>query len=270
MRLLSLPLIRHSIHAMGHDYDLRVPVWYKRLAFVGVVHLIAVLLAGFVLINQSHVWLLLPIGALLLLPSLLVAAISRFTRQARMGIRDRIVRAVTWRGDEQVLDIGTGSGITLFGCAQQLTTGKAIGIDIYDPNAGGGTPTIFWKNAQTEGVVDRVELQNVNACQMPFANECFNVVVSTLAFHHIHSSSAAAGRREATAEILRVLRPGGVILIFDVSHVLGDVEQVLRTAGVTKIHRAGHFFSLLRAEKPSAMGEKGGGGQTSAMRENNV
>ena len=70
-------------------------------------------------------------------------------------------------------------------------------------------------------------------------------------FHHIHSSSAAAGRREATREILRVLRPGGVILLFDVGHVLGDVEAVLRTAGVTQIQRTGHFFSLLQAQKPA-------------------
>lgn len=251
MRLLSLPLIRHSVHAIGHDYDLRIPVWYKRLAFVGVVHIIAVLLAGFVLLNQSHIWLLLPIGGLLLLPSLLVTLISRVTRQVRMRIRERIVGAVAWRGNEQVLDVGTGSGITLFGCAQQLTTGKAIGIDIYDPNAGGGTPAIFWKNAQQEGVADRVELQNINACQMPFRAEQFDVVVSTLAFHHIHSSSAAAGRREAIREILRVLRPGGVILLFDVGHVLGDVEAVLRTAGVTQIQRTGHFFSLLQAQKPA-------------------
>lgn len=251
MRLLSLPLIRHSVHVIGHNYDLRVPVWYKRLAFVGVVHSIAVLLAGFVLINQSHVWLLLPIGGLLLLPSLLVTLISWGTRQVRMRIRERIVGAVAWRGDEQVLDIGTGSGITLFGCARRLTTGHAIGIDIYDPNAGGGTPAVFWKNAQQEAVTDRVDLQNVNACQMPFPAEQFDVVVSTLAFHHIHSSSAAEGRRQATRETLRALRPGGVMLIFDVGHVLGDVEQVLRAAGVTQIQRSGYFFSLLQAQKPA-------------------
>ena len=249
MRLLSLPLMRQTIHSFGHDYDLRVPVWYKRLAVVGVVHIIAVLLASFVLIGWSHFWLLLPVGAILLLPSLLVTIITRITRQVRLRIRDQIVQAVPWRGDEQVLDIGTGSGITLFGCARRLTTGQAIGID--DPNAGGGTPAIFWKNAQNEGVTDRVELQNVNACQMPFANERFDVVVSTLAFHHIHSSSAAEGRRQATRETLRVLRPGGVMLIFDVSGVLSDVEQVLRTAGVTQIQRSGRFFSLLQAQKPA-------------------
>ena len=251
MRLLSLSPLRNSVHALGHDYNLRVPIWYKQLAGAGLLYLIAVSLASLLWIEPAYLWFLLPIGGLLLLPSILVAVIAHLTRHARLRIRDQIVAAVPWRGDEQVLDVGTGSGITLIGCAQQLTTGKAIGIDIYDPNAGGGTPAIFWKNAQQEGVADRVELQNVNACQMPFPAEQFDVVVSTLAFHHIHSSSAAAGRRAATQEILRVLRPGGRILLFDVGHVLGDVEQVLRTAGVTQIQRTGHFFSLLQVQKPA-------------------
>ena len=251
MRLLNLPPVRHSVHALGHDYNLRVPIWYKQLAAVGLLYLIAVSLASLAWIEPAYLWFLLPLGGLLLLPSLLVTVIAHLTRHARLRIRDQMVAAVPWRGNEQVLDVGTGSGITLFGCAQQLTTGKAIGIDIYDPNAGGGTPAIFWKNAQQEGVADRVELQNINACQMPFPAAQFDVVVSTLAFHHIHSSSAAAGRREATREILRVLRPGGVILLFDVGHVLGDVEAVLRTAGVTQIQRTGHFFSLLQAQKPA-------------------
>lgn len=251
MRLLRLPLLHNSIHSLGRDYDLRVPVWYKRLALVGVVYIIAVLLAGFVFIDRAHFWLLLPAGGLLLLPSLLVATITRLTRHVRMRIRDQIVGAIPWRGDEQVLDVGTGSGITLIGCAHQLTTGKAIGIDIYDPNAGGGTATIFRKNAKQEGVADRVELQNVNACQMPFPNDSFDVVVSTLAFHHIHSS-AAAGRSEAAREILRVLRPGGTVLVYDVAHALTELEQVLRAAGIDNIQRSGHLFSLLQARKASA------------------
>jgi arsenite methyltransferase len=251
MRLLSLPMIRHSIHSMGQDYDLHIPISFKQLAWVGIVYLIAVSLATFAFLDPAYLWFLLPIGGLLLLPSLLVALIARFTRHIRLRLRDQMVGAVPWRGDEQVLDVGTGSGITLIGCAHHLTTGKAIGIDIYDPNAGGGTPAIFWKNAHQEGVADRVELQNVNACHMPFPNESFDVVVSTLAFHHIHSSTAAEGRRQAAREILRVLRPGGKVLIFDVGHALTELEQLLRAASVVTIQRRGHFFSLLQAQTPT-------------------
>jgi ubiquinone/menaquinone biosynthesis C-methylase UbiE len=250
MRLLSLPIMRNSIHALGHDYDLRVPVWFKQLAWLGFVYLVAVTVTTFAFFSPADLWTLLPIGGLFFLPALLVILITHFTRHLRLHLRDRMISAVTWRGDEQVLDIGTGSGITLFGCARQLTTGKAIGIDIYDPNAGGGTPAIFWKNAHQEGVADRVELQNVNACQMPFADASFDVVVSTLAFHHIHSSSAAEGRRQAAREIVRVLRPGGMVLIFDVGHTLAELEQVLRAAGVTDIQPSGHFFRLLQAQTP--------------------
>ena len=247
--LLSLPLLHNSIHSMGQDYDFRVPIWFKQLARVGMVYLMVVFMASFMLLDRAYLRFLLPIGALLLLPSLVVAIIARLTRHVRLRIRDQIVSAVTWRGDEQVLDIGTGSGITLIGCAHRLTSGKAIGIDIYDPNAGGGTSAIFWKNVRNEGVTDHVELQNVNACQMPFPDESFDIVVSTFAFHHIHSRSAAAGRREAAREIVRVLRPGGTVLIYDASHGLTELEQVLRASSINNLQRTGHLFSLLQARK---------------------
>jgi arsenite methyltransferase len=127
---------------------------------------------------------------------------------ARNRLLDTIVEVVNWRGDERVLDVGTGSGIVLFACAKQLRTGTATGIDIYDPNAGGGSAERFWRNARAEGVTDRVELLNVDARHMTFADETFDVAVSSLAMHHI---GLAQDRQRATAEIIRILKPGGSI-----------------------------------------------------------
>ena len=38
---------------------------------------------------------------------------------------------IRWRGDEQVLDVGTGRGLMLIGTAQDVPAGLAIGIDIW-------------------------------------------------------------------------------------------------------------------------------------------
>ena len=84
--------------------------------------------------------------------------------------------------------------------AKRLTTGKAIGIDIWLPNAGGGTEHTFWKNAHVEGLERRVELQNVDARQMPFEDKSFDVIVSTFALHHI--GHGAADREQALREML--------------------------------------------------------------------
>ncbi len=38
-------------------------------------------------------------------------------------------------------------------------------------------------------------------------------------------------------------------IIYDAGHALTEVEEVLRTAGITNIQRRGHFFALLQAQK---------------------
>ena len=43
--------------------------------------------------------------------------------------RERLLAKVNWRGDEQVLDVGTGRGLLLIGVAKRLTTGHATGIE---------------------------------------------------------------------------------------------------------------------------------------------
>ncbi len=45
--------------------------------------------------------------------------------------RDALLNAIPWRGDEQVLDVGCGRGLLLIGAAKRLTTGKAVGVDIW-------------------------------------------------------------------------------------------------------------------------------------------
>ena len=62
------------------------------------------------------------LGALLLLWSSLVG---------KFRARDRLLNAVPWRGDEQVLDVGCGHGLMLIGAAKRLSSGHATGIDIW-------------------------------------------------------------------------------------------------------------------------------------------
>src|SRR5690606_4317404 len=171
----------------------------------------------------------------------------RYLQAARSRIRDRIVNAVRWRGDEQVLDVGTGSGVMLFGCAKQLTTGKVIGIDLYLPNAGGGTAEIFWKNARLEGLEQKVELQNVDARHMPFENQSFDVIVSSLVLHHIGHSNA--DREQALREIVRVLKPGGTIALVDIASMINPAADYLRQSGITGIERIGRAVVTIIGRK---------------------
>jgi ubiquinone/menaquinone biosynthesis C-methylase UbiE len=101
----------------------------------------------------------------------------------------------------------------LIGAAKRLTTGRAVGIDIWSTkdlsgNAIAGTQA----NIEMEGVTDKVELRTEDASQMSFPDGSFDVVVSNLCIHNIPKR---AGRDQACREIARVLRPGGMAVISD-------------------------------------------------------
>ncbi len=236
--------VREFMHTLGADYQLRTPRVIQYIALVGILALIA---AG-VLWQASQAFALaaFALGLVLLVPTAALWLITNQLQGRRFSIRDRVVKAVPWRGDEHVLDVGTGSGITLFGLAKRLTTGKATGIDIYLPNAGGGTEHTFWKNAHVEGLEGRVELQNVDARQMPFEDQSFDVIVSTFALHHIGDSSE---RERALREMVRVLKPGGTIALADIAGMIDPAADFLRRSGVSSIERSGRVFVTIIGRK---------------------
>ncbi|MBZ0305226.1 MAG: class I SAM-dependent methyltransferase, partial [Anaerolineae bacterium] len=208
MNLLNHRHLAHSVHQLGNDYHLRIPRMFQQLGLLGIVMLTASILWR---LSNPSIYAMIGglVGVILMLPATLTLLITRSLLNRRFLVRNDIVKHAALRGDEQILDIGVGSGITLFGCVKHLTTGKGIGIDIYDPNAGGGTPEIFWKNARKEGIAERVELKQMDARHMTFNEDSFDLVISTFAFHHIGDSDS---RRRAAQEIVRVLKPGGKVL----------------------------------------------------------
>lgn len=127
--------------------------------------------------------------------------------------RDRMLNMINWRGDEQVLDVGTGRGLLMIGAAKRLTEGKSFGIDIWNAaDLSGNKIENTLQNAALEGVTEKIEIREVDAQKMNFADETFDVVLSNLCLHNIPTK---AGRAEACREIARVLKPGGVAVLSD-------------------------------------------------------
>ncbi|RVX45902.1 methyltransferase family protein [Nonomuraea polychroma] len=162
-------------------------------------------------------------------------------------------------GDERLLDLGCGRGAVLLMAAERLDKGRATGVDLWrvQRQSGNGEATTR-ANAAAEGVEDRVELVTGDLRDLPFGDDAFDVVVSSLAIHNI---SDAEGRGQAIREAHRVLRPGGLMLIADFRHTPA-YEDVLRELGVVDVRRrdagwrfwyGGPWFStdILEARKPS-------------------
>jgi SAM-dependent methyltransferase len=152
---------------------------------------------------------------------------SSLVRKKR--VRDRLVAALELKGSERVLDAGCGRGLALIGCAKKLTTGKAIGIDLWTRDVSGNTPDATRANAAAEGVADKVEVETGDVTQLPFADAAFDAIISMTVIHNIPSRDA---RDRAVGEFLRVLKPGGRIALFDLLHTARYAE-LMQQAGLT-------------------------------------
>lgn len=157
--------------------------------------------------------------------ALLMLLSSRF---GKLRARDRLLDHLALRGDETVLDVGCGHGLLLLGAARRLTTGRAIGVDLWsqrDQSSNSAAATLA--NADVEGVRDRVEVRDGDMRALPLPDASVDVVVSSLAIHNLPS---AADRERAIGEIVRVTRPGGRIALLDIAHV-GEYARALRSHG---------------------------------------
>jgi arsenite methyltransferase len=148
--------------------------------------------------------------------------------------RDRMLALIPWTGTERVLDVGTGRGLLLIGAAKHLTTGHAVGTDIWNAkDLSNNKREHTLSNASAEGVQGLVEVLTEDAQHMSFADESFDVVLSNLVIHNIPSKE---GRTKAIQEIARVLKKDGVALISDFQKTEAYARD-FRAAGLTvKVH----------------------------------
>jgi arsenite methyltransferase len=136
------------------------------------------------------------------------------SRRGKFVVWSELLDSLALRGGERVLDLGCGRGAVLLMAAQRLTTGHAVGIDLWKASdQSGNSAAATRRNAAVEGVSDRVDLHTADMTALPFHDDSFDVVLSNVAIHNIK------GRRQrdiAIDEALRVLRPGGRMVIADI------------------------------------------------------
>jgi SAM-dependent methyltransferase len=150
------------------------------------------------------------------------------SKYGKTAEREKLIGRVEWTGAERVLDVGCGRGLILVGAARRLTTGSAVGIDIWQAeDLSGNRADVPLKNAALEGVADRVSVQNADMRRLPFPDDSFDVVLSRAAIHNVYS---AADRATTIREIARVLKRGGRAVIADIRHH-GEYKKAFVEAG---------------------------------------
>jgi arsenite methyltransferase len=189
------------------------------------------------LVSQTFLW---PAGFLIAegLLFLLYVKVGKFRH------RDFMLGLHTWRGDENVLDVGCGRGLLLAGAAKRLAavsgTGHATGIDVWsNVDMGGNSAAATQHNLDLEGVSSFCTLVSQPAQEMSFPDATFDVIVSNLCLHNIYD---APTRRLALQQIVRALKPGGIALISDYKRT-GEYAEEFRKSGLIVEKKRGSLIT---------------------------
>src|SRR5262249_52312 len=91
------------------------------------------------------------------------------TRRGKFVAWAKFLDDLDLRGDERILDMGCGRGAVLLMAAQNLTTGRAIGVDLWrSVDQSGNSMEATRRNAVAEGAADRVELHTGDMTALHF------------------------------------------------------------------------------------------------------
>jgi ubiquinone/menaquinone biosynthesis C-methylase UbiE len=142
----------------------------------------------------------------------------RLVRPLYRRIAEDLADAI--RADGDVLDVGTGPGVLLVELARRRADLRLTGIDL-------SADMVALAERNTREFGDRVSTRVADVVELPFPDDSFDVVVTSLSMHHWDHPDAAV------PELARVLRPGGRLYVYDFRFAPFDVlEHTTRERGV--------------------------------------
>jgi SAM-dependent methyltransferase len=123
----------------------------------------------------------------------------------RMGRPDdRILELLDLGGDQQVLDAGCGSGFHSLMVAERLDTGRVVSVDVSQEML-----DRLGRNALARGLDARIEPLLADGLALPLPDASVDRALSAAVWHHLDDPEGAC------AELARVLRPGGRVVVCD-------------------------------------------------------
>ena len=161
-------------------------------------------------------------------------------------LKTRVLEHAAITDGDDVLDLGCGTGTLAIQAARAAPKARIAGLDA-DPAILGRARA----KAQRAGAV--VDFEQGFAGELPYEDERFEVVLSTLLFHHLPD----AEKRRGAEEILRTLRPGGRLVIGDVGRPHGPLMRLAVATTVQLVDGRETTASSVRGELPEVLAGAG-------------
>jgi len=147
-----------------------------------------------------------------------------------------VVSFLRLRGDETVVDYGAGTGIYTIGVAKALPDGRVVAVEALPRLAE------MLREKLTPELASRVEIVETDANAVTAPDGAADRVVMVDVLHHLYDQP------KALAEVVRLLRPGGLFVVLDwgeterpvgppVGHVLGlgAVRDIIAKMGLDEV-----------------------------------
>jgi len=134
-------------------------------------------------------------------------------------------------GKERVLDSGCGPGLVSLYLSEFV--GQIVGVDL--------TPSMVQLAAETalKSAIGNASFFQGDMTALPFPADCFDAAVTRYAFHHLEHPGAAF------AEMLRVTRPHGKIIVVDVTP---EASKLKAYDGFERLRDPSHTAALTLEE----------------------
>jgi ubiquinone/menaquinone biosynthesis C-methylase UbiE len=138
-------------------------------------------------------------------------------------LRERILDAAEIKQGDEVLDLGSGTGLLTFPSAE--TASRVWAVDISQ-----GMLDYLAAKARSAGL-DNIELVVASVVSIPLVDETIDVAISNYCFHHL----SADDKMTALAEVERTLKPGGRLVLADMMFSLALAEPRNRAVVKDKV-----------------------------------
>lgn len=130
--------------------------------------------------------------------------------------KHRLVKEAFIRDNNRILDLGCGTGTLVMLIKEVCPSAEVIGIDADEQIL-----QIASSKIMKAGL--NISLDKGLASNLPYTDESFDLVVSSLMFHHLTREN----KNLALNEVYRIIRPTGCLLIADFGHATNKLMYLV-------------------------------------------
>jgi ubiquinone/menaquinone biosynthesis C-methylase UbiE len=174
-----------------------------------------------------------------------------FDLVAAVTVRDRTLKRhvlahAALAGGEDVLDVGCGTGTLAAAAAREAPRVTVTGLD-----ADAAILAKARKRAARAG--DEIRFDEGRSTALPYGDASFDVVLSTLFFHHLPDEQ----KHQTATELVRVLRPGGRIVVGDVGRPQDPLMRIAVRSTVQLLDGVATTALNVRGDLPDVLAGAG-------------